>query len=118
VLIAVASVALMILAMFVWFGVAVVFGRQFQFSIRSLPVLTVAVALPCSWLAMKMFAVPPSVISGYRPQFHGPLLEPLPDVPTLGLVGLPLADNPRNELPECFAQNCGVCVGQGLAQLG
>ena len=43
-----------VLAMFVWFGVALVFRRRFQFSLRSLLVLTVAVALPCSWFAMKM----------------------------------------------------------------
>ena len=54
VLIAVAAVAVAVLAMFVWFGVAVVLGRRFQFSLRSLLVLTVAVALPCSWFAWEM----------------------------------------------------------------
>ena len=54
VLIAVASVGVVVLGMFVWFGVAVVFGRRFQFSVRSLLVLTVAVALLCSWFAVEM----------------------------------------------------------------
>jgi hypothetical protein len=54
VLIAVAAVGVAVLAMFVWFGVAVVFRRRFQFSLRSLLVLTVVVALPCSWFAWEM----------------------------------------------------------------
>ena len=40
--------------MVVWFAVALVFGRRFQFSLRSLLVLVVVVALPCSWLAVEM----------------------------------------------------------------
>jgi hypothetical protein len=51
---AVASVGVAMLGMFVWFGVALVFRRRFQFSIRSLLALTVAVALPCGWLAVEM----------------------------------------------------------------
>ncbi len=54
VLIAVASVGVVVLGMFVWFGVAVVLRLRFQFSIRSLLVLTVVVAVPCSWLAVEM----------------------------------------------------------------
>jgi len=54
VLIAVASVGVVMLAMFVWFGVALMFRRRFQFSIRSLLVLVVVVALPCSWMAVEM----------------------------------------------------------------
>ena len=54
VLIAIATVVVVVLGMFVWFGVAVIFGRRFQFSIRSLLVLTVVVALPCSSLAVEM----------------------------------------------------------------
>ncbi len=53
VLIAVAAVGVVILAMFAWFGIALVFRRRFQFSLRSLLVLTVAVALPCSWLTVE-----------------------------------------------------------------
>ena len=52
VLIAIAAVAVVMLLMFLWFAVALVFPWQFQFSIRSLLVLTVAVALPCSWMAL------------------------------------------------------------------
>lgn len=54
VLIAVASVVVVVLGMFVWFGLAVVFRRRFQFSLRSLLVLVVIVAIPCSWLAVEM----------------------------------------------------------------
>jgi len=50
VLTAVASVGVAMLGMFVWFAVAVAFRRRFQFSLRSLLVLVVVVALPCSWL--------------------------------------------------------------------
>jgi len=54
VLTCVAAVGVAMLLMFVWFGVALVFRRRFQFSIRSLLVLAVVVALPCSWLAVEM----------------------------------------------------------------
>ena len=53
VLTAVASVGVAMLAMVVWFGVALVFRRRLQFSISSLLVLVVVVALPCSWLASR-----------------------------------------------------------------
>jgi hypothetical protein len=54
VLIAVAGVGVVLLLLALWFLVALVFRRRFQFSIRSLLVLTVAVALPFSWLAVEM----------------------------------------------------------------
>ena len=54
VLTAVASVGVAMLAMVVWFGVALVFRRRFQFSLRSLLLLVVVVALPFSWLAVEM----------------------------------------------------------------
>ncbi len=54
VLVAVAGVGVVLLAMLLWWLVAVVFRRRFQFGIRTLLVLTVAVALPCSWLAVEM----------------------------------------------------------------
>ena len=53
VLAAVASVGLTMLLMLLWLVLAIALRRRFQFSIRSLLVLTVAVALPCSWLAVK-----------------------------------------------------------------
>ena len=40
--------------MFAWFAVALVFRRRFQFSLQSLLLLTVVVALPCGWLAFEM----------------------------------------------------------------
>jgi hypothetical protein len=54
VLTAIASVGVAFLVMLLWFIAAVIFRLRFQFSIRSLLVLTVAVALPCSWLAVEM----------------------------------------------------------------
>jgi hypothetical protein len=54
VLTGVAVVGVAMLLMLGWFGVALVFRRRFQFSIRSLLMLVVVVALPCSWLAWKM----------------------------------------------------------------
>jgi hypothetical protein len=67
VLLVVAVVAVTILLMSLWFVIALVVRSHFQFSIRSLLVLTVAVAIPCSWLAVTIFAVPPRVITRYRP---------------------------------------------------
>ena len=49
-LIAIAIVDAAILVMFVWLVVALVVRRQFQFSIRSLLVLVVVVAVPYGWL--------------------------------------------------------------------
>ncbi len=54
VLTAVATVAAMMLLMLLWFVAAVLFRWRFQFGIRSLLVLTVAVAVPCSWLSWEM----------------------------------------------------------------
>lgn len=54
VLTAVALVAAALVAMLLWFAVALVFHLRFQFSIRSLLVAAVAVAIPCSWLGVKM----------------------------------------------------------------
>jgi hypothetical protein len=54
VLIVVASVGVAMLLMLLWFAAALLFRCRFQFSIRSLLVLTVAVAIACSWLAVEM----------------------------------------------------------------
>ena len=54
VLTAVASLGMTMLLMLGWFAAAMIFRWHFQFSIRSLLVLTVAVALPCNWLAIEM----------------------------------------------------------------
>ena len=56
VLIAVAAVGVFFLLMFLWFLAALVFRLRFQFSLLSLFVLTVAVALPFAWLATEMKA--------------------------------------------------------------
>jgi hypothetical protein len=53
VLIAVAAVGVAGLCTLFWFAAALLFRWPFQFSIRSLLVLTVAVAIPCSWLATE-----------------------------------------------------------------
>jgi hypothetical protein len=54
VLIAVASAASVLVLMSGWFAVTLLFRLRFQFSVRSLLVLTVAVAVPCSWLLTEM----------------------------------------------------------------
>ena len=54
VLIALAAVGATLLVMFVWLVVALLFRCRFQFTLRSLLVLTVAVAIPFSWLAVEM----------------------------------------------------------------
>jgi len=56
VLFAVASVGIAIVLMLLWFVIALIFRRRFQFGIRSLLVLTVVVAIPFSWLAVEMKA--------------------------------------------------------------
>ena len=56
VLTAVAAVGVVMIVMLGWFIVALVFRWRFQFSIRSLLVLTLAVAVPCSWMAVEMKA--------------------------------------------------------------
>ncbi len=54
VLAAVAGVGLVLAVMLLWWLVALVFRWRFQFSVRTMLVLTLAVALPCSWLAVEM----------------------------------------------------------------
>ena len=51
-LIAVATVGVFFVLMFLWFLAAPVFRWRFQFGIISLFVLTLVVAIPCSWLAV------------------------------------------------------------------
>jgi len=54
VLIAVAAVCLVVVVMLLWLVVSLLFRWPFQFSLRSLVVLVVAVAIPCCWLTVKM----------------------------------------------------------------
>ncbi len=56
VLVCLATVAAAFVLMFLWFLAALVFRWRFQFSIRSLFVLTVVVAVPSAWLAAEMKA--------------------------------------------------------------
>jgi hypothetical protein len=51
-----AIVVAALLMMLAWFVVSLFVGWRFQFSIRSLLVLVVVVAIPCSWFAVEMKA--------------------------------------------------------------
>lgn len=53
-LVAVAAVGTAVLLMLFWLTVCAMVGRRFQFSIRSLFVLVLAVAIPSAWLAAEM----------------------------------------------------------------
>ncbi len=54
VLIAVACVGAVMLLMLVWFAASLLFRWRFQFSIQSLLVLVLVVAIPCSWMSVEM----------------------------------------------------------------
>ena len=54
VLIAAVVVCLAVVFLLLWFGVSLVSRRRFQFSIRSMLVFVVVVAIVCSWFAVKM----------------------------------------------------------------
>ena len=54
VLVAIAAVGAFLIAMLLWFVISLIFHRRFQFSIRSLLLLTVVVAVLCGWFAAKM----------------------------------------------------------------
>ncbi len=53
VLTAIAAVGTVLLLMFLWFLAALLFRCRFQYSLRSLMLVAVAVAIPCSWLATE-----------------------------------------------------------------
>jgi hypothetical protein len=53
VLVAIASVGMAVLMMVVWFAASLIFHRRFQFSIRSIFVLVLAIAIPSGWLAVE-----------------------------------------------------------------
>ena len=55
-LVTIAAVGAALALMLLWFLVALVFRRRFQFSLRSLMLLVVVVAIPCSWFATAMKA--------------------------------------------------------------
>ncbi|MGD0899143.1 MAG: hypothetical protein ABR915_15000 [Thermoguttaceae bacterium] len=54
VLMAAGVLAAAFLLLLLWFALALVFRLHFQYSIRSLLILTITVAVPCSWLAREM----------------------------------------------------------------
>jgi hypothetical protein len=54
VLLAISSVGVFLFLMLLWFVASVILRWRFQFSLRSLLVLTVAVAIPFSWLGVEM----------------------------------------------------------------
>ncbi len=54
VLIALAVVGATLLLMLLWFAAALLFRWRFQYGLRSLMLLVVAVAIPCSWVAVEM----------------------------------------------------------------
>jgi hypothetical protein len=56
VLITTASVAAGLLLLLLWFVVSLLFHWRFQYSIRSLLLLVLVVAVPCKWLATEMQA--------------------------------------------------------------
>jgi len=54
VLMAVAAVCLVVVVMLLWLVVSLLFRWRFQFSLRSLVVLVVAVAVPLGWFGVKL----------------------------------------------------------------
>jgi hypothetical protein len=54
VLIAIVGIAVVVLLTSLWFAVALIFRRRFQYSLRLLAAFVVVVALPFSWLAVQM----------------------------------------------------------------
>ncbi len=56
VLAAVAVVGVAMLLVLVWFAIALVFRRRIKFSLPSLLVIVIVVALPCIWMAVEMRA--------------------------------------------------------------
>ena len=54
VLIALAAVGATVLLMFFWLAIALLFHWRFQFTLRSLLLLAVAVTIACSWVATEM----------------------------------------------------------------
>ena len=69
VLIALATVAVAMLLMLAWFAGGLLFRRRFQFSIRSLLALMLAVAVSLGWLttAMQQASRQRNCASSYRP---------------------------------------------------
>ena len=101
VLIAVASVGVAMLLMLAWLAAGLAFRWRFQFSIRSLLVLTLAVAIPCSWLSWEM-------------KKAGKQQEAVQEIRKLG--GRVIYDywyhqtgNPPGTGPYWYQRGCGIC---------
>lgn len=76
----VAAVALALALMLVWFFVSAIFRRRFQFSLRSLLLLVVVVAIPCKWMPTEVkcaeqqrAALEPIRQVGGAPNYDAPL---------------------------------------------
>ena len=54
VVIVLAAVSTTVLLMLLWFTVSAIFRLRFQFSIRSLLLLAIVVAIPSNWMAAEM----------------------------------------------------------------
>jgi len=54
VLITIAALGVLLLLMLLWFVIALLFRLRFQFGIRSLLVLPVALAIACSWMTVEV----------------------------------------------------------------
>jgi len=102
-----------VVIMFLWGAVSLLFRWRFQFSVRSLVVLVVAIAIPCCWLAVKRqqaleqreafkaFREFPGIIR-YDFQLFSPAAEP------------PAPSYLRNMLgDDFFADLEHVCLGRG-----
>ncbi len=93
VLMAVATVGVALPLLAMWFAVSLIFRWRFQYSLRSLFLLVVAVAVPCSWLATEVQRNRRQIEVGRRLERAGGSLtgDPTPteDVPVwlLKLVG-------------------------------
>lgn len=118
VLIALVSVVAAILSMLLWLAAALVFRVRFQFSLRSLLVLVVAVALPCSWLAAEMKAArsQKEAVDGIRKLGGWAELEYMDNSVFGGLIPEPKGPRLlRKLLGDHFFNNV---VGVGLGSVG
>jgi uncharacterized protein YjbI with pentapeptide repeats len=117
ILVAVASVGLALLLMLLWFAASLLFRRRFQFSIGSLLVLVLVVAIPCSWLAVKMKeareqkeAVRAARAFGWRVEYDFPFHET--DDPFVDHTSDSLKDFVGNGLQRIFGRDFVLTVNE------
>jgi hypothetical protein len=112
VLTAIACTILVLLILLLWYVLSLVFRWRFQFSIRSVLVLTVAVAIPFSWLAVeidqaaKQRELVAALVTARATVDY--------DYPLLYRIGSPVL-RPLTRLPEVFGDDffqniIGVCL--------